>query len=76
MGTAIEKMRLIVEWANNQSEYINEQFKSLKAIETAYDYCQEKNIPFIDNDYIFSGNLEEHEQNEILKERKKWLNNF
>lgn len=72
--TPIEKMRSIVDWANNQSEYINEQFKSIQAIEQAYDYCKKNGFSFIDDDYIYSGNLDEKEQKALLKERKKWIN--
>ncbi len=69
----IDKMRSIVKWADNQSEYINELFKSIKAIEQAYDYCTLHEIPFIDNDYIFSGELTADEQASLLKIRKTWL---
>lgn len=69
--TPIEKMRSIVNWANAQSEYINDQFKSIQAVEQAYDYCKKNGFEFIDDDYINC--LEPSEVKKLSTERKKWF---
>jgi hypothetical protein len=56
---AIEKMRLICAWADNQSEYLNESIKSIKAFELLYDYAQKNNLDFLDNDYLYNECTEE-----------------
>lgn len=45
---AIEKLRTMVTWANFQDEGKNICFRSVKDIETAYDYCQEIDMEFVD----------------------------
>ena len=64
---AIEKLRNIINWYDFQSEYINEQFKSIKGLEMAYDYAQKNDLEFIDDDYIYSeveeGERPKHIQN-------------
>jgi hypothetical protein len=51
---AIEKMRSIVNWANNQSEYLNYKFKTIQQIEKAYNYADKNNLSFLDDDYLYS----------------------
>lgn len=48
MKTPIEKLRIIVNWANYQNEGFNERFKSVSDIEKAFDYCLENDIEFLD----------------------------
>ena len=57
--TTIEKMRLVVSWADNQSEYLNESIKSIKAFILLYDYAQKNNLAFIDDDYLYNECTEE-----------------
>jgi hypothetical protein len=48
MKTPIDKLRIIVNWANYQNEGFNDRFKSISDIEKAYDYCVENDIEFLD----------------------------
>lgn len=69
--TAIEKMRKIVNWADWQNESFNDRFKTIKDLEKAYDYCNKKDIEFLDN--IHSYDFEEQEITEIRSELNKLL---
>lgn len=68
---AIEKLRAMTEWYNNQSEYSNYAFNSLKGLERAYDYARASNLEFIDNDYLFD-NFEGAELEKHLKAINKF----
>jgi|688.fasta_scaffold806239_2 hypothetical protein len=65
---AIEKLRAINNWAEWQNEGVNQQFKSIKGLEMAFDYAQKNNLEFIDNDYLYYEVEEE--------ERKKHIDNI
>ena len=47
--TAVNKIRAIAAWADYQSEYFNEQFKSVADMERVYDYCQHTGVEFADD---------------------------
>ena len=64
---AIEKLRAMQNWFDLQSEYFNQQFKTIKQLEQIYDYAQANSLEFMDNDYLFSDNLEEEERKTALK---------
>lgn len=51
---AIDKLRIMVNWLDNQSELLNSCFNSIKGLEKAYDYAIDNNLEFIDNDYTCS----------------------
>ena len=70
--TAIDKMRIIVNWANNQSEYFNQQFETLNQLEKVFNFAKAKGYEFLDDDYI-SSELTEEEQQEIKAFLKKVL---
>jgi len=66
MITSINKMRNVVNWADYQSEYFNDRFKSISDIEKAYDYCMNNNIEFLDTQML--NELEYEEYNKVVKE--------
>lgn len=47
--SAAEKLRLITDWLNWQSEETNDKFKTISDIEIAFDFCREESIEFCDN---------------------------
>ena len=69
---AIDKMRIIVNWANNQAEYFNQQFKSFNQLEKVFNFAKAKGYEFLDNDYI-SSELTQEEQQEVQTFLKKVL---
>ena len=71
---AIDKLRIMQNWFDMQSEYFNQQFKSIKQLEQIFDYAQANKLEFMDNDYLFSHNLEEEERKEALKFIRKIKN--
>jgi hypothetical protein len=68
---AIDKLREITNWCNWQNEYINQNFKSIKGIEQAFNYAREHDLEFIDNDYLLD-NFEGKELETHLKAIKKF----
>ena len=67
---AIDKLRIMVNWLDNQSELLNSCFNSIKGLEKAYDYAIDNNLEFIDNDYLYS-NFEGKELELHIKEISK-----
>ncbi len=67
----IDKLRRIVDWANSQSEYVNEKFKTIKGLEKAFDYATANNLEFIDDDYLLDNCTEEE-----IKKHEYQLNKF
>lgn len=43
----IDKMRSIVNWANYQSEQVNQNIRSIKDLVKVYDFCDKKGLEFI-----------------------------
>jgi hypothetical protein len=70
--TAIDKMRIIVNWADNQAEYFNCLFTSISQIEKVFDFAKAKGYEFLDNDYLHS-ELTQEEQQEVQTFLKKVL---
>jgi hypothetical protein len=70
--TAIDKMRIIVNWADNQAEYFNQQFKSFNQLEKVFNFAKAKGYQFLDNDYLHS-ELTQEEQKEVQTFLKKVL---
>lgn len=68
---AINKLRAMQRWFDMQCEYFNDQFKTLKQMEQVFDYSTNNNLEFMDNDYLFSGEITEEEKNKALKFLKK-----
>jgi len=67
METSIDKMRVIVSWADYQNEGFNQRFKSISDIEKAYDYCVESDlVEFLDKQSLFT--LTELEEEKVVKE--------
>ena len=67
MKSSIDKMRIVVSWADYQSEGLNERFKSISDIEKAFDYCKESDlVEFLDSQSLFT--LTELEEERVVKE--------
>lgn len=65
---AIDKLRAMVSWADYQNEYFNQRFKSIEAIEKAYDFVQShRSIEFLDDLSDFDAE-ERKEVKELLKD--------
>lgn len=71
---AIEKLRQMTEWFNLQSEYFNQRFKTVEQLEKVYDYAKKNNLEFLDDDYLYSGEIEEQERVKVIKFIDKLLN--
>ena len=67
MENAINKLRAMQLWFDLQSEYFNDQFKSIKQLEKIFDYSRKNNLEFMDNDYLYSDNVTEEEREGALK---------
>lgn len=68
---AIDKLRAMVSWADYQNEYFNQRFKSIEAIEKAYDFVQShRSIEFLDDLSDFDAE-ERKEVKELLKDLLK-----
>ncbi len=50
---AIDKLRKMVDFFNEQMESENSSFKSIKGLEKAYDYAMANNLEYIDYDYLY-----------------------
>lgn len=64
---AIDKIRRMHIWFDHQSEYFNDQFKTINQLEAVFNYAQEHNLEFMDNDYLFSDYIEPKEREAALK---------
>lgn len=75
---AIDKLRIILNWADYQNESTDEQFKSIKGIELAYDYCKANNLEFLDDEYLngllLSDEINGTEFRTHIKNRRKFFN--
>ncbi len=59
--SAIDKLRTIGVWTNFHDESFNQKFNEIASFEKLYDYAKENNLEFMDDAYLFSGELEKEE---------------
>lgn len=57
---AIDRIRSIVNWANDQSEFFNEKIKSIGDFEKLYDYSQENNLGYLDESWNWDDDITYH----------------
>ncbi len=54
----INKLRALTMWYNDQSEYLTEGL-SLKSLIKLFDYSVKHQLPYMDDDYLYSDSLDE-----------------
>lgn len=69
---AIDKVRLMANWFDFQSEHFNQRIKTVNDIEKVYDYAVANDLEFMDEDYLF-GELEEKERDRHMNVVNKML---
>jgi uncharacterized lipoprotein YehR (DUF1307 family) len=67
---AIDKLRKMVDFFNEQMESENSSFKSIKGLEKAYDYAMKNNLEYIDYDYLYEPTEEFTHLNNLAKYKK------
>lgn len=54
------------DWFNNQTESLTDDL-SFRDLEKLFDYSVKNNLPYIDDDYLYSGEVTEEERIKALK---------
>ncbi len=54
----INKLRAMTMWYNDQSEYLTEGL-SLKSLVKLFDFSVKHQLPYMDDDYLYRGNVDE-----------------
>lgn len=62
----INKLRAMTMWYNEQSEYITDGL-SFKQLEKIFDYSVINDLAYVDNDYLYSGEVTEKERIKYYK---------
>jgi len=58
---AIDKMRNMVNFFDNHSEYFNERFKTISQLEKVFDYAVSSSIEFLDDESLYGGEFTKKE---------------
>jgi hypothetical protein len=62
----INKLRAMTEWFNSQSEYLTDGM-SFKQLERIFDYSVKNELQYMDEDYLFSDNIDIKDREKAIK---------
>lgn len=57
----INKLRAMNDWFNNQTESLTDDL-SFRDLVKLFDYSVKNELPYMDNDFLYSGEVTEEEQ--------------